>query len=148
MTCKKLFILMVVSLLGCVAHAETCTYVNGYNIFEVSEVGNKYKVVCRRENSNISSRNRNILDRQFRIIAVDLIGAYILYNREHSHSFDNFQNFVEEINLHYNAVVEGLKLEQITLNGKSCIVYYCDKNKYNIESATYDTEVLSTCINH
>lgn len=137
-------ILTVVVILLCSLSLKAEQYVSGQNIFEVTEISGKYEVVCRRVNGGISSRNRNIHDRQFRMAAVDLIGAYILFKKNNSISPDKFQEFVDGVNLHYTAYVEGLKLEQRNIDGKTCIVYICDKSSYNIESATYNHDYFNS----
>lgn len=137
-------ILTVVVILLCSLSLKAEQYVSGQNIFEVTEISGKYEVVCRRVNGGISSRNRNILDRQFRMVAVDLIGAYILFKKNNNISPDKFQEFVDGVNLHYTAYVEGLKLEQRNIDGKTCIVYICDKSRYNIESATYNHDYFNS----
>ena len=144
MTCRLLLIILIAVFCSVSLKAEKCVYINGQNIFEVTEASGKYEVVCRRDNAAITSRNKNILDRQFRMFAVDLIGAYILFKREKDVSTDTFQDFVDGVDLHYNAYVEGLKLEQRTISGKTCIVYTCDTNNYKIESATYNHDFLSS----
>ena len=51
---------------------EQYKYVRGHNVFEVSKTATKYEVICRRGDSDIMSRNRNIRNRQFRMVAIVL----------------------------------------------------------------------------
>lgn len=113
-------------------------FVKGANHFEVVETSKNYEVICCRENGTLSSKNRNILDRQLRLDAVDLIGAYILFKEQSGLPVSLFQIYVEGVNLHYNAYVEGLVQKEKTIDGNRCVCYECKKENYIIESATYN----------
>ena len=113
----------------------------GQNIFEVVETAKQYEVVCRRENGGMISRNRNILDRQLRMDALSLIGSYILFKTETDLPANLFPIYVDGVDLHYNAYVEGMRQEERTVKGEACIVYSCRKEDYRIESATYNRDV-------
>lgn len=127
---------------------EQYRYVKGQNIFEVVETPTKYEVICRRENGGMTSRNRNILDRQLRMDAVNLIGSFILFKAETTLPMNLFQVYVDGVNLHYNAYVEGIRQEERTIKDESCIVYSCGKSEYKIESATYNRNVdIPTLLN-
>lgn len=136
-------ILLSAALLVCSlsVRGEQYRYVKGQNTFEVVETSSTYEVICRRSNGGMTTRNKNILDRQFRMDAVDLIGAYILFKRDTSLPAGSFQSYVESVNLHYTAHIEGLKQEERTIKGQSCIVYSCLKEKYRIEYATYNRDI-------
>lgn len=116
-------------------------YVKGQNIFEVVETSEKYEVICKRENGGMVSRNRNILDRQLRMDAVNLIGSYILFKTQTTLPETLFQVYVDGVDLHYNAYVEGIRQEDRTIKGESCIVYSCGKDEYKIASATYKSNI-------
>lgn len=120
---------------------EQYRYVKGQNIFEVMETSNQYEVVCRRENGGMISRNRNILDRQLRMDALSLIGSYILFKTETDLPANLFPIYVDGVDLHYNAYVEGMRQEERAVNGEEYIVYSCRKEDYRIESATYNNNV-------
>ena len=140
MTCRTIVLTVCALLCTLAVQGKSYRYVKGPNTFEVSETASKYEVVCRRSNGGMISRNKNILDRQFRMDAVDLIGAYILF-KETSLPASSFQTYVERVNLHYTAYVEGLNQEERTVDGNACIVYSCVKDKYRIESATYNHDI-------
>lgn len=89
----------------------------------------------------MTSRNRNILDRQLRMDAVNLIGTYILFKTEAALPANLFQIYVGGVDLHYNAYVEGMRQEEKTIKGEPCIVYSCGKDEYRMESATYKRNV-------
>ena len=136
--------IILVSLICCSAtlYAERYIYVKGITSFEIIENTNDYEVICS-NNSSISSRNKNITDRKFRIEALDLIGAYIVYKNEYADRVKSryFQTVVDGINLHYNAIIEEVRQEQRIVNGSSVLCYVCPKNKYKIETATYIKDI-------
>lgn len=129
----SLFLFLVSSSFG-----QQYIFVKGANRFEVVETSKNYEVICRRENAALSSKNKNILDRQLRLDAVDLIGAYILFRTQAELPAKLFQIYVEGVNLHYNAYVEGIVQKEKTINGERYICYECEKANYKIESATYN----------
>ena len=141
MTCRAILLTTIVLVCSLPLRGEQYKYVKGPNTFEVTESAAKYEVVCRRGSGDITSRNKNILDRQFRMDAIDLIGAYILFKQEANMPASLFQIYVEGINLHYTAYVEGVSQEEKTISGASCIVYSCAKDNYRIESATYNRNI-------
>lgn len=141
MTCRTIVLTALMLVCSLPLRGEQYKYVKGHNIFEVAETATKYEVVCRRSNSAMTSRNKNILDRQFRLDAIDLIGAYILFKREANIPASLFQIYVDGINLHYTAYVEGVRQEEKTIGGTSCIVYSCAKENYRIAMATYNTNI-------
>lgn len=140
---KKIFNLLPLFLFVCSlpVQGEQYKYVKGQNIFEIGETPTKYEVVCRKDHAGMISRNRNILDRQLRMDAVNLIGVYILFKEESKLSSDLFQIYADGINLHYNAYVEGMTQEERTVKGETCIVYSCAKRDYRIEAASYDKNI-------
>lgn len=76
--------------------------------------------------------------------AVDLIGAYILYkNSDISKQLnsDYFQIYVEGLNLHYEATLEGVRQSDKTIGGKPVICYSCDKDAYKITCASYNLNI-------
>lgn len=111
--------------------------------FEIKENRNDYEVICFRKGTSITSRNKNITDRQLRLEALDLIGAYIIFKNEYADKIkpEYFQMIVDGIDLHYNAVIEDVRQEQSNIDGSSVISYYCSKNKYKLEYATYKKDV-------
>ena len=125
-------------LLASLSFGQQYEFVKGANRFEVVETANTYEVICRRADIALSSKNKNILDRQLRLDAVDLIGAYILFRTQTELPANLFQIYVEGINLHYNAYVEGIVQKEKTIKGEKCICYECEKKNYRIESATYN----------
>ena len=129
---------MAILFLPTLSFGQQYEFVKGANRFEVVETQKTYEVICKRENGAISSRNKNILDRQLRLDAVDLIGAYILFKTQADLPISLFQIYVEGINLHYNAYVEGIAQKEKTIKGEKCICYECKKENYKIESATYN----------
>ncbi len=129
---------MAILFLPTLSFGQQYEFVKGANRFEVVETLKTYEVICRRENGAISSRNKNILDRQLRLDAVDLIGAYILFKTQAELPANLFQIYVEGINLHYNAYVEGIVQKEKTIKGEKCISYECEKKNYKMESATYN----------
>ena len=135
--CKKILFVAIL-FLPALSFGQQYEFVKGTNRFEVVETQKTYEVICRRENGAISSRNKNILDRQLRLDAVDLIGAYILFKTQTELPANLFQIYVEGINLHYNAYVEGIEQKEKNVKGERCICYECEKKNYKIESATYN----------
>lgn len=135
--CKKL-LLSAFLFLTSLSFGQQYEFVKGANRFEIVETAKNYEVICRRENAAPSSKNKNILDRQLRLDAVDLIGAYILFRTQTELPANLFQIYVEGINLHYNAYVEGIVQKEKTLKGEKSICYECEKKNYKIESATYN----------
>ena len=138
--CKKI-LLVVILFLPTLSFGQQYEFVKGANRFEVIETAKNYEVICRRENGVISSRNKNILDRQLRLDAVDLIGAYLLFKTQTELPANLFQIYVEGINLHYNAYVEGIEQKEKTIKGEKCISYECEKKNYKMESATYNNVI-------
>lgn len=137
MTCRKLILFWFLFLVSS-SFGQQYVYVKGANRFEVTETARDYKVICKRENATLSSKNRNILDRQLRLDAVDLIGAYILFKTQTELPTNLFQIYVKGVNLHYNAYVEGLVQKEKTIGRDRCVYYECKKEDYKIESATYN----------
>ena len=135
--CKKILLLVFLPL-SSLSFGQQYEFVKGTNRFEVVETTKNYEVICGRENGAVSSRNKNILDRQLRLDAVDLIGAYILFKTQADLPANLFQIYVEGVNLHYNAYVEGIVQKEKTIKGEKCICYECEKKNYKIESATYN----------
>lgn len=135
--CKQLFLLAFL-FFALLSFGQQYVFIKGANHFEVIETAKNYEVICRRTNESFSSRNKNILDRQLRLDAVDLIGAYILFKTQADLPISLFQIYVEGINLHYNAYVEGIAQKKKTIKGEKCICYECKKENYKIESATYN----------
>ncbi len=119
---------------------EQYKYVKGNTTFEIFETKNDYEIRCYNNNSTASSRNRNILDRKLRMEAVDIIGSYIIFKTTSLPS-DLFSIYIESINLHYTAYMDGLRQEYITIKGSEYICYICEKNKYKIELATYNHNI-------
>ena len=118
--CKEL-LLVAALFLSSSSFGQQYEFVKGANHFEVIETDKNYEVLCRRENGATSSRNKNILDRQLRLDAVDLIGAYILFKTQPDLPTSLFQIYVEGINLHYNAYVEGIVQKEKTIKREKCI---------------------------
>ena len=117
--------------------SEQYLFTKGTNQFEVTETSNSYEVTCNRANGGMASKNKHILDRQLRIDALDVIGAYIIFKQDGTLPSGLFQVFTETINLHYNAYVENVKQENRTVKGVDVICYSCPKCDYKIECATY-----------
>lgn len=119
--------------------AEQYIYVKGITSFEIKENKDNFEVICLRKGQPATSQNKNITDRQLRLQAIDLIGAYIIFKRDYADRIEPvyFQVVVDGINLHYNAVIEEVRSEQIFVNGSSAICYICPKAKYKLEIATY-----------
>ena len=71
---------------------------------------------------------------------IDLIGAYILFKSseiDKNLGPDYFQVYVDGINLHYNAYLEGIRQEFVAYKGQSILCYSCKKNNYHITEASY-----------
>lgn len=115
-------------------------YVKGQDSFVIEETRNEYKVYCSKNVNTSTSRNKNIADRQLRMKAIDLMGAYILFK---SSAMDRdlgpeyFQVYADGINLHYNAYLEGIKQENVTFEGQQSICFSCNKTDYLITEASY-----------
>ncbi len=139
-TFRNIFVLLII-LCSFPLRGEQLKYIKGNTTFEVKETDKTYEVYCISESSVMTSRNRNITDRRLRMDAVDLIGAYILFKENADLPADLFQVYVEGIDLHYNAYVEGISQEDRNIGGLSAIVYICEKDKYRIESATYKKDI-------
>lgn len=123
---------------------EVYKYAKGLNSFEITETSKEYQVTCTRSSGGISSRNKNITDRQLRMDAIDLIGAYILYKQSDvakQLGGAYFQIYVEGLNLHYEATLEGIRQSDKTVDGKSAICYSCDKDAYKITCASYNSNL-------
>lgn len=142
----KLFLVLFCLPLGVSLYAEggTYRYVKGPNSFDITESASEYEIACIRNGAAASSRNRNILDRQLRMDAIDLIGAYIVYkNSGYATELGSeyFQIFADGINLHYGAVLTGLKHENRISGDKAIICYTCGKSDYRLEYASYDKDI-------
>ena len=123
---------------------EQYSYVKGANRFEVKETSKEYQVLCFNSKTGQTSRNKNITDRQLRMDAIDLIGAFIVYKDSEafkSLGSEYFQIYVEGLQLHYYAVLEGMRNENLTVDGIPCIRYSCTKDAYNMQSATYQKNI-------
>lgn len=126
------------------AEGSTYRYVKGSNSFDITESASEYEIICIRSGVAASSRNRNIFDRQLRMDAIDLIGAYIVYkNSGYATGLGSeyFQIFADGINLHYGAVLTGLKHESRISGDKVIICYTCGKSDYRLEYASYDKDI-------
>lgn len=122
------------------SYGEDYRFIKGNRTFVINETKREYVVTYYLNNSGNTSRNKNITDRQNRLEAIDLIGSYILYRQSSVSSTlpaDYFQVYVEGLNLHYDAILEGLS--QAVQDNK--IIYTCKKENYNIESSSYNTNV-------
>lgn len=122
------------------AKGEQFEYRKGTTVFSVVETTSEYRVTCTASGSSMLSRNRNITDRQNRITAVDLIGAYIVFTSSEYYSSlgaEYFPFVVDGIDLHYNAVVEGLQQKTMQTGGNPVQEYVCKKENYRIDHATY-----------
>lgn len=140
---KRIIICLLLVCCSARIMAEQYIYVKGMTSFEIKENKNDYEVICFRKGTSITSRNKNITDRQLRLEALDLIGAYIIYKNEYADRIrpEYFQMIVDGIDLHYNAVIEDVRQEQNNIDGSLAISYYCSKNKYKIEYATYKKDL-------
>lgn len=127
-------------------YAGQYVYHKGTTIYEVKEYHDEYIVLCFKKGLSSTSRNKNITDRQLRLDAMDLIGSYIVFKNEYSHFQPRyFQIVVDGIKLHYKAMIEDIRQEYREIDGKTVLCYICSKNKYNINSASYnrDLDLLS-----
>lgn len=125
-------------------HGEVYKFTKGLNTFEIKETSKEYQVICTRSSGGISSKNKNITDRQLRMDAIDLIGAYIIYKDSdvaNQLSSDYFQIYVEGLNLHYEATLEGMRRSDKTVDGKPATCYSCDKDAYKITCASYNSNI-------
>lgn len=119
-------------------YAEQYLYHKGTTTFEIHEFHNEYVVSCYKKGTSLTSRNKNITDRQLRLDAMDLIGAYIIFKSNYSNIKPQyFQFVVDGIKLHYNATVENVRKEYKNIGGKSALCYICPKEKYLINSTSY-----------
>lgn len=119
-------------------------YIRGNTIYEIKETLQNYEVICKRYNNSVLPQNKNIADRQFRMTAIDLIGAYIVYSEYYSDKFDAnlFQIIVDGIDLHYKATIDGISSKVISgSNGESAIIYNCPKNNYKLTYAEYNKDI-------
>lgn len=135
------------------SHGEIYRYVKGLTTFEIAETSKEYQVNCIRSTGGITSRNKNITDRQLRMDAVDLIGAYILYKESAlSKRLGSayFQIYVEGLNLHYQATLTGVRQTDKVIDGKAITCYCCEKNAYQINYASYNSNlnIQSLLTNH
>ena len=122
------------------AMGDDFEYKKGTNIFIIKETKDEYRVTCIPVGNVLQSRNKNIINRQNRMTAIDLIGAYIVFtSSEHYKSLktEYFPYVVDGIDLHYNAVVEGIQQKEILVNGKTAQEYICRKEDYRIDYASY-----------
>ena len=138
-TCSAAILSLVVLLAGSsILFGEPVVYVKDGRRFSIHENSGKYVVECVSTTSAPSSRNRNLTDRRYRIEAVDLIGAYILFRQSEFRSDgDLFQIFADATQLHYQAYLNDLEQEDRYSDGKPVTVYRCRKENYNISAATY-----------
>ena len=139
-------LMALILMLACPFHAkgEIHVYKKGAVVFSVRETSEEYRVTCVSSGTGLQSRNRNIADRQNRMTAIDLIGAYIVFTSSEDYSSleaGYFPYIVDGIDLHYNAVVEGLRQETVQVDGKPAQEYICNKEDYRIDYATYKKDV-------
>ena len=138
--CKIIMIAVLIAAGSSYAKGEQFEYRKGTTVFSVVETTSEYRVTCTASGSSMLSRNRNITDRQNRITAVDLIGAYIVFTSSEYYSSlgaEYFPFVVDGIDLHYNAVVEGLQQKTMQTGGNPVQEYVCKKEDYRIDHATY-----------
>ncbi len=146
-TFKYIAVLVIILCSSLSLRGEQLTYLKGNTTFEIRETSKTYEVYCISDYSGTTSRNKNITDRRLRMDAVDLIGAYILFKETAKLPTDLFQVYVDGINLHYNAYVEGISQQFKDIAESQAIVYICEKDKYKIESATYKKDIdISTLL--
>lgn len=127
-------------------YAEQYVYHKGTTTYKIMEYRNEYMVLCFMKGLSLTSRNKNITDRQLRLDAIDLIGSYIVFRNEYSHVLPRyFQIVVDGIKLHYKAMIEDVRKKYKDIDGKSVLCYICPKDKYHINSASYigDLDLLS-----
>lgn len=141
----SLFFAIVLTLNITNIYATQYKYIRGNAIYEIKETSQNYEVICKRYNNNSAlPQNRNIADRQFRMTAIDLIGAYIVYLESYSDKFDVnlFQIIVDGIDLHYNATIDGISSKVIRgSDGASAVIYNCPKNNYKLTNAEYNKDI-------
>ena len=150
--CKAVIVTALILAGSFYAKGEQFEYRKGPTVFSIVETASEYRVTCTVSGSSMLSRNRNITDRQNRITAVDLIGAYIVFTSSEQYSSlgsEYFQFVVDGIDLHYNAVVEGLQQKTQQVDGKQAQEYICKKDKYRIGYASYkkDLDLYSLVVN-
>ena len=141
-TCR-IVVFMIIILCVFPAWGEPYEYQKGTKRFRIEETKDSYKVYCISSEREMQSRNRNIVDRQNRVLAVDLIGTYIVFTTIAPYSdlgVEYFPYIVEGIDLHYNAIVEGLRQEDLVQEGKTVTVYSCRKDAYHVDYASYDAD--------
>lgn len=140
----KKIILLFILVCSSSVYGETYKYEKGNIICEIEETNSEYIVTTRLQNNISDSRNQNIQERRLRLNAVDVIGAYILYQEfanKNGLTSNYFQIFADGINLHYNAVLANLKQERIIKNDKVFFVYSCKRTDYDIRSTTYQQNI-------
>ena len=137
----RLLCLFVILLCGAQDIIAQCKYSSGNTSYEVRETKNKYEVLCTGIEKATSSRNRDIIERSMRLTAVDLIGTYIVFKRNNKLPSELFQVYVNSINLHYNAYIEGLSQSENSIDGKIVTIFSCNKDQYRIDEAVYKNDI-------
>lgn len=137
----RLLCLLVILLWGAQDIIAQCKYSSGNTSYEVRETKNQYEVLCTGIEKATSSRNRAIIERRMRLTAVDLIGTYIVFKRNNNLPPELFQVYVNSINLHYDAYLEGLSQSENSIDGKIVTIFSCNKDQYRIDETVYKNDI-------
>ena len=125
-----------------VLSGEPLSYKKEGRDFRIYARSGEYVVECSASEAALSSRNKNIQDRRFRMEAIDLMGAYILFSRSSFKSEEAlFQIFADATQLHYQAYLTDLVQEEKTIGGKPVTVYRCKTENYILSNATYREDI-------
>ena len=121
------------------ADSNRYIYSNDIVTFEIKENENYYEVFCF-ENTNTTIRYLEEKSYKYRLIALDLIGTYIVFKNDYLSNSNPkyFQIFVDGISLQYKATVKAVKHDYRVINGRTILCYICSKDKYNIKDISYN----------
>lgn len=117
---------------------EQITYVTNGTTFTIAEDTVNYIVACRINKQVSSSRGLSLIEKQNRLISLNIVGTYILFQQTNWPK-EYFQLYFDALNLQYSAFVEGVREER--LSNTSVIQYVYPKKCYHIEYATYTKNI-------
>lgn len=117
---------------------EQITYVTNGTTFTIAEDTVNYIVACRINKQVSSSRGLSLIEKQNRLISLNIVGTYILFQQTNWPK-EYFQLYFDALNLQYSAFVEGVREDRLI--NTSVIQYVYPKKSYHIEYATYTKNI-------
>lgn len=118
-------------------YAGSIKYKRGEESYIIIENKDTYEVRCQYNGTAPTSRTKALMERKHRLQAIDLIGSYIIFKSNPDIPEELFSVYVESIDLHYSANIDGLIHSVLDEKGKCVDCFICPKGSFNISNASY-----------